>query len=205
MEVIQRRGSFPKHGHINFTRSWDEYKVGFGNLSAEFWIGNDLLSHLTSNQQPVRLRIELEDFEGQHVFAEYSTFRVENEDSKYRVWVGSYVGNATDSFSVHTGYAFSTVDRNNDEAPACCPCAPAYGGGWWFYSCFESNLNGEYHSNPVDNDHYKGLIWELWRGDYSLKSSKMMIRRKELSGPLLHTSGNNSLGNQIKQSIKNKK
>ena len=19
------------------------------------------------------------------------------------------------------------------QAPKCCPCAPAYGGGWWFY------------------------------------------------------------------------
>ena len=60
-------------------------------------------------------------------------FRVESEESNYRLWVGGYGGNATDSFSVHTGYAFSTVDRNNDEAPECCPCAPAYGGGWWFY------------------------------------------------------------------------
>ena len=60
-------------------------------------------------------------------------FRVEDEDSDYRLWVGDYFGNATDSFSVHTGYAFSTVDRNNDEAPPGFPCAPAYGGGWWFY------------------------------------------------------------------------
>jgi len=43
-------------------------------------------------------------------------------------------------------------------------------------SCFESNLNGEYHDDPLDNDYYKGIIWELWRGDYSLKSSKMMVR-----------------------------
>lgn len=45
-------------------------------------------------------------------------------------------------------------------------------------SCFESNLNGEYHTNPVDNDYYRGIIWELWRGDYSLYSAKMMIRSK---------------------------
>ena len=51
---------------------------------------------------------------------------------------------------------------------------------WFFfhYSCFESNLNGEYHENPLDNDYYRGIIWELWRGDYSLKSSKMMIRSR---------------------------
>lgn len=47
------------------------------------------------------------------------------------------------------------------------------------FSCFESNLNGEYQEDPEDNDYYHGIIWELWRGDYSLKSSKMMIRSKD--------------------------
>ena len=132
--------------------------------------------------------------------------RIEDEANNYRLWVGDYYGNATDSFSVHNGYYFSTVDKNNDEAPSCCPCAPSYGGGWWFYryhqnkrknlknfiqfnqylkskylftfSCFESNLNGEYQEDPEDNDYYHGIIWELWRGDYSLKTSKLMIRSK---------------------------
>ena len=147
------------------------------------------------------------------------------------MWINGFSGNATDSFSGHNGSEFSTVDNINDRAPKCCPCARAYGGGWWFhryvwdfwlvdiaeqpikrleisknvlhkgknmisrvffscnftytkmtfffhYSCFESNLNGEYHENPLDNDYYRGIIWELWRGDYSLKSSKMMIRSR---------------------------
>ena len=60
-------------------------------------------------------------------------FRIDNEDDAYRIWIGGYSGNASDSLSAHNGYKFSTVDRNNDLAPKCCPCAPAYGGGWWFY------------------------------------------------------------------------
>ena len=59
--------------------------------------------------------------------------RIDNEDDDYRIWIGGYSGNASDSLSAHNGYKFSTVDRNNDLAPKCCPCAPAYGGGWWFY------------------------------------------------------------------------
>ena len=39
-------------------------------------------------------------------------------------------------------------------------------------------MNGEYHTNPTDNDYYRGIIWELWRGDYSLYSAKMMVRSK---------------------------
>ena len=59
--------------------------------------------------------------------------RVDGEEEDYRIMVGGYSGNASDSLSAHNGYKFSTVDRNNDHAPKCCPCAPAYGGGWWFY------------------------------------------------------------------------
>ena len=62
-----------------------------------------------------------------------SIVRIDNEDDDYRIWIGGYSGNASDSLSAHNGYKFSTVDRNNDLAPKCCPCAPAYGGGWWFY------------------------------------------------------------------------
>ncbi len=46
-------------------------------------------------------------------------------------------------------------------------------------SCFESNLNGEYHTDPTDNGYFRGIVWELWRGDYSLKSARMMIRQKD--------------------------
>lgn len=59
------------------------------------------------------------------------------ESDNYRLSVFDYRGNASDSFSAHNGYLFSTVDRDNDEAPDCCPCAPAYGGGWWFYRWVE--------------------------------------------------------------------
>ena len=90
-----------------------------------------------------------------------------------------YSGNASDSLRAHNGYPFSTVERRNDAAPPCCPCADSYGGGWWFYSCFEANLNGEYHSDPTDNSYYRGIVWERWKGDYSLKSARMMIRAKK--------------------------
>lgn len=177
--VIQRRGDYgePK---MNFTRSWEDYKHGFGDLNGEFWFGNDYISNLSANKS-VMLRVELEAHDGRRAYAEYSTFRVDSEALDYRLWLGGYSGNASDSLSAHNGYKFSTVDRNNDQAPKCCPCAPAYGGGWWFYSCFESNLNGEYFTDPDDNGYYRGIIWELWLGDYSLKAVKMMIRPKDFS------------------------
>ena len=44
------------------------------------------------------------------------------------------------------------------------------------FSCFEANLNGEYFEDPTENGYYRGIIWELWLGDYSLKETKIMIR-----------------------------
>ena len=129
--VIQRRGEFGEPRE-NFTRSWEEYKMGFGELEQEFWWGNDKISRLTK-ERPMVLKVVLEAHDGQVASAEYETFRVDDEASDYQLWVGGYTGNASDSLSAHNGYKFSTVDRNNDEAPKCCPCAPAYGGGWWFY------------------------------------------------------------------------
>ncbi|KAI9554401.1 fibrinogen and fibronectin [Daphnia sinensis] len=172
--VIQRRGDYglPRE---NFSVNWRDYKLGFGQLDREFWFGNDFIHRLT-NEHDVVLRVELWDFEDGHVYADYESFRVDSEEDLYRLWVEGYQGNATDSLGSHNGYAFSTFDRDNDEAPPCCPCAPAYGGGWWFYSCFEANLNGEYHLNPIENDYFRGIIWELWRGDYSLRAAELKIR-----------------------------
>ncbi|GJQ73785.1 hypothetical protein Trydic_g18725 [Trypoxylus dichotomus] len=70
----------------------------------------------------------------------------------------------------------STYDRKNDAAPSCCPCSLSYGGGWWFNSCFESNLNGVYYRSPKTNEYFRGIIWEHWLGNYSLKKTVMMIK-----------------------------
>lgn len=47
------------------------YKKGFGDPQREFWIGNEKM-HLLSAQEDVKLRVELDDFEGNSSFAEYS-------------------------------------------------------------------------------------------------------------------------------------
>ena len=48
-------------GSTNFTRTWQDYKVGFGNLRREFWLGNDKI-HLLTKSKDMILRIDLEDF-----------------------------------------------------------------------------------------------------------------------------------------------
>ena len=75
--MIQNR-VLPSEGipeeRLNFTRSWEDYKNGFGNLHGEFWFGNDFLHKLTT-ANGMMLRVELEDFDGAFAYAEYLNFR----------------------------------------------------------------------------------------------------------------------------------
>ena len=58
----------------NFNRTWDEYKHGFGDHYKEFWLGNDQI-HQLSKAGDMKLRVELEDWDGNTAWAEYDTFR----------------------------------------------------------------------------------------------------------------------------------
>ena len=73
--MLQQRGPSPG-GQVNFSRGWQEYKTGFGDLSVdgEFWAGNDFISELTATTAMV-LRVDLVAHDGSRAFAEYSTFR----------------------------------------------------------------------------------------------------------------------------------
>ena len=92
--VIQRR----LDGSVNFKRDWESYKNGFGDLSGEFWLGNSNLHRLTANAD-VLLRIDLEDFNNNTAYAEYSTFKVADEGDKYRILLGGHSGTASDSMA----------------------------------------------------------------------------------------------------------
>ena len=102
--MFQRR----QDGSVDFYRGWNDYKSGFGQLTAEFWLGNDRIHRLTA-ARPSTLRVELEDWNGVRVYAKYGKFKVGDEQAKYRLEVGSYSGTAGDSItSEHNNMAFST-------------------------------------------------------------------------------------------------
>ena len=84
----------------SFYRGWTDYKFGFGNLSGEFWLGNDNL-HRIAAAGNMTLRVDLEDFDGKAVFAEYSIFKIANGSDKYLLLIGGYSGTAGDSMTYH--------------------------------------------------------------------------------------------------------
>ena len=85
-------------GSVDFFRNWESYKNGFGDLNGKFWLGNDNLHRLTFFED-VMLRVDLEDFDGNIKYAEYTTFQVADEANKYRIVIGGYSGTAGDSLA----------------------------------------------------------------------------------------------------------
>ena len=83
-------------GSVDFYLGWEFYKNGFGDLNGEFWLGNDNLHRLTAADD-VMLRVDLEDFDGDIRYAEYTTFKVADKGDKYRLVIGGYNGTAGDS------------------------------------------------------------------------------------------------------------
>ncbi|PFX29447.1 Fibrinogen C domain-containing protein 1 [Stylophora pistillata] len=100
-------------GSVDFNLKWTDYKQGFGNITAEFWLGLERIHHLTLDNNSM-LRVDLEDFDGNTAYAEYSLFGVRSELNKYHLILRSYTGTAGDSFSYHNGWPFSTPDQDND-------------------------------------------------------------------------------------------
>uniref|UniRef100_A0A8C3J7E5 Fibrinogen alpha chain n=1 Tax=Calidris pygmaea TaxID=425635 RepID=A0A8C3J7E5_9CHAR len=145
-------------GSVNFNRTWQDYKRGFGSVDGrgrgEFWLGNENIHLLTQND--TLLRVELEDWDGNAAYAEYII-----------------------------QMRFSTFDRDQDRWEE--SCAEMYGGGWWYNSCQAANLNGIYylggHYDPRYNVPYEienGVVWLPFRAsDYSLKIVRMKIRPME--------------------------
>ncbi|CAC5358785.1 Fibrinogen-like protein A,Ryncolin-4,Angiopoietin-related protein 7,Ficolin-3,Ficolin-1-B,Techylectin-5A,Ficolin-2,Ryncolin-1,Tenascin-R,Fibrinogen-like protein 1,Angiopoietin-1,Tenascin-X,Fibrinogen C domain-containing protein 1-A,Tenascin-N,Ryncolin-3,Tenascin,Fibroleukin,Fibrinogen C domain-containing protein 1,Techylectin-like protein,Ryncolin-2,Fibrinogen beta chain,Angiopoietin-related protein 6,Techylectin-5B,Angiopoietin-related protein 2,Angiopoietin-2,Microfibril-associated glycoprotein 4,Fibrino len=168
--LFQRR----TNGFVGFYRDWESYKNGFGNLKGDFWLGNEYLNKLTEQGYYI-LRIDMWDFKYNHRYAIYNNFVVKNELSKYKLEVTGYTGTAGDSFGGHNGYRFSTRDRDNDAYRN--NCAEMYKGGWWYSQCHSSNLNGMYLKG-THSTHAIGVNWRHWKGyNYSLKATRMMIRR----------------------------
>lgn len=98
------------NGDVNFFRSWNEYKEGFGSIGGEFWMGLERLHDLTSSHL-YELMITIEDFKGEKRFAKYAGFAVSSEAGGYALNVlGKYSGDAGDALSYHAGMKFSTYE-----------------------------------------------------------------------------------------------
>ncbi|KAG8431834.1 hypothetical protein GDO86_019808, partial [Hymenochirus boettgeri] len=177
--VIQRRFD----GSTNFNQNWQEYVKGFGNADGEYWLGLQNIHRLTVTGQ-YELRVELENFEDQKVYAVYSNFSLSPqalnaEHDGYKLYVDGFTdGGAGDSLSAHVGQMFSTYD--NDNANDIQNCAEYWGGGFWYYTngCTDAGLNARYIYPNTSRTPQYGFSWVTWvEFPEFLKASQMMMRR----------------------------
>ncbi|XP_071607245.1 tenascin-R isoform X2 [Heliangelus exortis] len=163
--VFQRR----QNGLTDFFRKWADYRVGFGNLEDEFWLGLDNIHKITS-QGRYELRIDMRD--GQEAaYAYYDKFSIGDSRTLYKLRIGDYNGTSGDSLTYHQGRPFSTKDRDNDVAVT--NCAMSYKGAWWYKNCHRTNLNGKYG----ESRHSQGINWYHWKGhEFSIPFVEMKMR-----------------------------
>ncbi|XP_042234279.1 angiopoietin-1-like isoform X1 [Homarus americanus] len=118
----------------NFTRSWQDYKEGFGDLEGEHWLGNEKLNALTDGEKHYRLRVEATNLQGEQRYGEWQVFKVADEDNRYRLTLQQYNSSSSslgDDLTYHNGQSFTTVDRDHDTAPFNCAAIRGEGGWWW--------------------------------------------------------------------------
>ena len=160
--VIQRR----QDGSENFLRPWSDYKQGFGDVSGEFWLGNDYLHDLTKDSQ--ELRVDITDFDGNTAYAKYSSFTVGPSSEYYKMTVSGFCGTAGDDMRKDNGGRFHTNDTGND-------CVNRYKGAWWRKSCLFGNLNGIYCKTATNKA--SCINWWYWKNSHlTLRKTEMKIR-----------------------------
>ena len=173
--VFQRR----QDGSVDFYRGWSDYKIGFGDLNGEFWLGLDKIHRLTNQAQT--LRVDLMDFSCSRVYANYTGFQISDESSNYALTYTSYSGNAIDALAWQKGMAFTTKDKDNDminlghNSWTSANCAIDFKGAWWYRHCHNSNLNGLYLKN-ASSKNYEGIVWSTWQPGIPLKFTEMKLR-----------------------------
>lgn len=167
--VLQRR----LDGSVDFNRNWTDYEEGFGNLTGEYWLGLRYIHMLTATDS-LNLLVHLADFGNNTANAEYLAFSVGDSSTQYQLAIGNYSGTAGNSLSIHNQQKFTTADMDNDNNSE--NCAVTFGGGYWFYNCIASNLNGPYSQTP-NVPFGQGIIWSSWRGAFmSLKAVVMSVK-----------------------------
>ncbi|XP_054715950.1 LOW QUALITY PROTEIN: techylectin-5A-like [Uloborus diversus] len=177
--VIQRRGNFSRFSKDYFYKNWTNYKMGFGNIEKDFWLGNDNIFALT-HQKLYSVRFDFKSVDGEERYALYDTFWIEDADHQYKLHIKDYSGDAGDSMTKeHDGQKFSTKDRNNDNQKGKEICAQKYKGAWWYNTCHSANLNGLYLYGAHDT-YADGVVWKTWKGfRESLAETEIKIRPKD--------------------------
>ena len=95
--------------NLMFNKNWHNYKMGFGDLKGNFWLGLDKLNCLT---QYFKMNLTIEMYinsTDEKYYVVYGGFGVGNESTNYKLSLGRKIsGNLDDKSVLHNGQMFST-------------------------------------------------------------------------------------------------
>uniref|UniRef100_A0A7M5X396 Fibrinogen C-terminal domain-containing protein n=1 Tax=Clytia hemisphaerica TaxID=252671 RepID=A0A7M5X396_9CNID len=164
-------------GSVSFNRLWQEYKDGFGDLSGEFYLGNEKI-HLLTKDREMMVYLQLWAFDGTKYAVGFKGFFIEDEANKYRLCSGTYDfgdPNFGSEWTDMNGSKFSTRDDDNDRATTM-HCGDKWKTGWWFTNCGGCYLHNVYSGVP-DVPKRHGITCGRLRGDFeSFKKLVISIR-----------------------------
>ena len=63
-------------GSVDFNHNWVDYEKGFGNLTAEVWLGLGKIHCLINISSPNTLQVDLDSFKEGKTFVNYSSFTI---------------------------------------------------------------------------------------------------------------------------------
>ncbi|KAG7510234.1 hypothetical protein JOB18_016574 [Solea senegalensis] len=166
---------------VDFDRTWAEYKLGFGRVSGDHWLGNEYLHQLTRGPARYKLGVKLVDPDAITKMGEYDPFLVEDEASAFRLRLGLFQGTSVDALTLdtenylHDNQKFTTKDRDNDNYFQNCAKLEFQGvpgGGWWYDACAGANLNRRnviYWQKDCNKERLCKYAWMMVRPSDTLK------------------------------------
>lgn len=81
-------------GTVDFYRNWANYRLGFGELTAEHWLGNENLYILLSLHDVNELWIDMQSANDLTSYARYDNFSIASESDNYTLSVSGFLGTA---------------------------------------------------------------------------------------------------------------
>ncbi|PNJ02933.1 TNXB isoform 1 [Pongo abelii] len=184
--VFQRR----MDGQTDFWRDWEDYAHGFGNISGEFWLGNEALHSLTqAGDYSMRVDLRAGD---EAVFAQYDSFRVDSAAEYYRLHLEGYHGTAGDSMSYHSGSVFSARDRDPNNLLISCAVSYRGPGGTGTATTPTSTgstgapwtIRWDIRLDSLLTTPSQGVSWYYWKGfEFSVPFTEMKLRPRNFRSP----------------------
>jgi len=138
--VFQRRIK----DNINFTRNFNDYQWGFGDVDHDFWMGIEYIHRLCPDKtKPCELRIDVQ-MGGKELYSLFQNFTLTGAWDHYTLHINETPeGDLPNLLEDSNEKAFSTFDTAQDIVHS--PCARLNGGGWWYGpNCLTGKLNQEF-------------------------------------------------------------